>query len=77
MSNAFAQIWSIHSIKVIACSELDECHTRKWLQHFSRDELFFGFGPCDIKVYRWEDLQELATVSFDERASQINDKKVP
>jgi len=77
VSSDFAQIWSIHGMKVIARSELDECDIRKWLQHFSRDELFLGFGPYDIKVYRWADLKELATIRFGQRASQVNDKKAP
>ncbi|KYG47040.1 hypothetical protein M433DRAFT_63914 [Acidomyces richmondensis BFW] len=72
VSNSFAQIWSIHLNKVIARSELKECHTRQWLQHFSRDELIFGFGPYDIKVYRWSDLKELSTICFDEKASQVD-----
>ena len=50
-------IWSLKKQITIATLQ-DHDMSRRWLQHPLQESLFVGFGPTDIKVFRWQDFSE-------------------
>ena len=66
VSKDAGQIWSVETGKVVFSGVLEEGETRKWTNLPPRRDLLFGVGPRDLKIIRWEDLSEVASLNYRE-----------
>ncbi|KAI9840372.1 MAG: hypothetical protein M1830_007948, partial [Pleopsidium flavum] len=66
-SQGSAQVWSLESGSVIAsCMSNIPGSKSKWLNHPLYSDQLLEFNFSSVTSYRWEDLVELSTLSFDD-----------
>lgn len=58
------QIWSVERGCIHAASPLEKGGARKWLNHPLQKNLLLGFGTTDLKIFRWNDLMEVACLNL-------------
>lgn len=71
VSQDAGQIWSIETGSLVFSGLLEKGETRKWMNLPARRDLLLGVGPRDLKVIRWEDLAEVASLIYQEDLSHF------
>lgn len=66
ISQDAGHVWSIEAGSIIFSGMLDKGETRKWMNVQAQRDLLLGVGPRDLKIVRWEDLTELASLKYRE-----------
>lgn len=66
VSQDFGQIWSAETGMILISGSLEKGETRTWINHPLQPELLLGAGTKDIKIVKWEDLTEVASLHFRE-----------
>lgn len=59
-------IWAVEDHNMRASLILEHDMSRRWLQHPISDDLFFGFGASDLRVFQWSDFAERPRFYFQE-----------
>lgn len=69
------QVWSVGKGCIHAASPLEKAGARKWLNHPLQKGLLLGFGSADLKIYRWNDLVEIACITLSESWLRLEGRK--
>jgi len=77
ISYVLGQIISVDTGAQRCSASLSSGPTRKWLNHPTRNDLFLGFGVCDIKVFRWKDFSKLPCLEFVQGQPRLDSQMSP
>ncbi|KAK5682670.1 hypothetical protein LTS10_005799 [Elasticomyces elasticus] len=64
VSDGFGQVCSVGVVMDTVSSPLHCSHERRYIQHPTDTGLILGFGPEDMRIYRWQGLKEIQTISY-------------